>query len=98
MIVRFAAACIAALSVSMFAAPASAQPAETEAAPETAAIGGGGRPVGPAWSRSPVIAEHGMAATAFTQFLAQHIFQSTIRVRKSTIRIRKSTNILYVSF
>lgn len=64
MTVRFAAACIAALSVSMFAAPAAAQPAETEAAPETAAIGGGGRPVGPAWSRSPVIAEHGMAATA----------------------------------
>lgn len=27
-------------------------------------IGGGGRPVGAAWSRSPVYAEHGMAATA----------------------------------
>lgn len=27
-------------------------------------IGSGGRPVGEAWSRSPVIAEHGMAATA----------------------------------
>ena len=27
-------------------------------------LGAGGRPVGAAWSRSPVIAEHGMAATA----------------------------------
>ncbi|WP_425409547.1 gamma-glutamyltransferase [Hyphococcus sp.] len=27
-------------------------------------IGAGGRPVGEAWSRSPVVAEHGMAATA----------------------------------
>ncbi|OAO02146.1 gamma-glutamyltransferase [Sphingomonadales bacterium EhC05] len=27
-------------------------------------IGGGGRPVGEAWSRSPIFAEHGMAATA----------------------------------
>tara|TARA_R110001606_G_scaffold98982_3_gene218622 strand:+ start:12065 stop:13855 length:1791 start_codon:yes stop_codon:yes gene_type:complete len=43
--------------------PAAAQ--ET-AAPEkpTLDIGAGGRPVGEAWSRSPVYAQHGMAATA----------------------------------
>ena len=31
---------------------------------ETTEIGAGGRPVGKTWSRSPVYAEHGMAATA----------------------------------
>ncbi len=35
-----------------------------EARPIEQQIGAGGRPVGANWSRSPVIAEHGMAATA----------------------------------
>ena len=44
-------------------APAHAQ---KKVAPDKPAldIGGGGRPVGEAWSRSPVHAQHGMAATA----------------------------------
>lgn len=54
-------------------APAQAQttaagkPAQTEKQqprPIELQIGAGGRPVGAAWSRSPVIAPHGMAATA----------------------------------
>ena len=36
----------------------------SSAAAQTEMIGAGGRPVGAIWSRSPVIAEHGMAATA----------------------------------
>lgn len=52
----------------LFAVPASAQDAPTNPAqttPEaTAGIGPGARPVGAQWSRSPVIAPHGMAATA----------------------------------
>ena len=49
--------------VAFTVSPAAAQ--ET-AAPEkpTLDIGAGGRPVGEAWSRSPVYARHGMAATA----------------------------------
>ena len=38
--------------------------AEAETAEANDAIGAGGRPVGKAWSRSPVIAQNGMAATA----------------------------------
>lgn len=44
--------------------PASAQNAEAEAAKPVWNIGAGGRPVGEAWSRSPVYAANGMAATA----------------------------------
>ncbi|MEM1196427.1 MAG: gamma-glutamyltransferase [Pseudomonadota bacterium] len=47
----------------MLAAPHAAQEAE-EAKPVEEQIGGGGRPVGANWSRSPVIAKNGMAATA----------------------------------
>jgi len=52
---------IAALALT--ATGAQAQEAET-ARPIEQQIGAGGRPVGANWSRSPVIAEHGMAATA----------------------------------
>ncbi|MEO1167971.1 MAG: gamma-glutamyltransferase family protein [Pseudomonadota bacterium] len=38
--------------------------AQEEGAAATASIGAGGRPVGAAWSRSPVYAQNGMAATA----------------------------------
>ena len=44
-------------------APAHAQEQATPEKP-VLDIGGGGRPVGEAWSRSPVHAQHGMAATA----------------------------------
>ncbi len=43
--------------------PAQAQEAEQEDAPALE-IGAGGRPIGQGWSRSPTIAQHGMAATA----------------------------------
>jgi len=52
----------ATLSAFALAAPAVAQ--ESEARPIEQQIGAGGRPVGANWSRSPVIAQHGMAATA----------------------------------
>ncbi|AWW74035.1 gamma-glutamyltransferase [Erythrobacter sp. KY5] len=56
---RFAiAAGISALALA--AVPVFAQ----EAKPVEEQIGAGGRPVGASWSRSPVYAEHGMAATA----------------------------------
>lgn len=53
----------------LIAAPLSAQetppPAHTGTTPEaTAGIGAGARPVGAQWSRSPVVAPRGMAATA----------------------------------
>lgn len=51
----------------LIAAPLAAQqaPAHTGTTPEaTKGIGPGTRPVGAAWSRSPVVAPHGMAATA----------------------------------
>ncbi|MBO6767740.1 MAG: gamma-glutamyltransferase [Erythrobacter sp.] len=52
---------IAALALT--ATPATAQePSATPTVEEQ--IGGGGRPVGASWARSPVIAENGMAATA----------------------------------
>jgi len=38
--------------------------ADAQAKPVDQQIGAGGRPVGASWSRSPVIAPHGMAATA----------------------------------
>jgi gamma-glutamyltranspeptidase/glutathione hydrolase len=44
--------------------PLTAQEQEQEARPVEEQIGAGGRPVGAKWSRSPVIAQHGMAATA----------------------------------
>jgi len=56
------------VATALLAAPAAAQdtapnPADTR--PEaTKGIGPGARPVGAAWSRSPVVAPHGMAATA----------------------------------
>ena len=50
----------------LLATPVAAQPAEDTSATTTAetAIGAGGRPVGEPWSRSPVYAANGMAATA----------------------------------
>ena len=56
----------AAASLALLASPITAQEQEAkpEAKPLEEQIGAGGRPVGAAWSRSPVIAQHGMAATA----------------------------------
>lgn len=48
------------LALASLTVPASAQ----EQRPVEEQIGAGGRPVGANWSRSPVIAQHGMAATA----------------------------------
>ncbi|MEM9101547.1 MAG: gamma-glutamyltransferase [Pseudomonadota bacterium] len=54
-----------ALAASTLAVPLAAPlAAQEEARPVEEQIGGGGRPVGANWSRSPVIAPHGMAATA----------------------------------
>ncbi len=55
-----------ALSASLIALPATAQDdsAEPEARPVGEQIGAGGRPIGTGWSRSPVMAQNGMAATA----------------------------------
>ncbi|MDT0574567.1 gamma-glutamyltransferase [Croceicoccus sp. F390] len=50
----------AAAALALAGAPASAQ----DSRPVEQQIGAGGRPVGANWSRSPVIAGHGMAATA----------------------------------
>ena len=50
-------------SLAALATPVGAQ--DTTARPTVEdQIGGGGRPIGANWSRSPVIAQHGMAATA----------------------------------
>ncbi|GMM92761.1 gamma-glutamyltransferase [Qipengyuania sp. MTN3-11] len=46
------------------ATPGMAQDAAPDHPPIEEQIGAGGRPVGANWSRSPVIAQHGMAATA----------------------------------
>ncbi|MEO9635691.1 MAG: gamma-glutamyltransferase [Parasphingorhabdus sp.] len=46
------------------ASPAAAEDTKPAAEAPTLAIGAGGRPVGESWSRSPVHAQHGMAATA----------------------------------
>ncbi|MBE9154984.1 gamma-glutamyltransferase family protein [Cyanobium sp. LEGE 06113] len=57
-------------AAALLAVPLAAQDAQTDANPAdtrpeaTAGIGAGGRPVGASWSRSPVVAPHGMAATA----------------------------------
>lgn len=54
-------------ATALVAAPLAAQdaPAHTGTTPEaTRGIGPGARPVGAQWSRSPVVAPHGMAATA----------------------------------
>lgn len=64
---KFAALLLA--GAALLAAPALAQDAATpnpaDTRPEaTQGIGPGARPVGAAWSRSPVVAPHGMAATA----------------------------------
>jgi len=58
--------CAVMAAASLVAVPASAQEAAggPELPPVEEQIGAGGRPVGANWSRSPVIAEHGMAATA----------------------------------
>ncbi len=58
-LIHSAAAAALALTVS----PTAAQEVQ-EAKPVEEQIGGGGRPVGANWSRSPVIAQNGMAATA----------------------------------
>ncbi len=52
----------AAASIALLVSPLTAQEQETKLVEEQ--IGAGGRPVGANWSRSPVIAQHGMAATA----------------------------------
>ena len=55
----------AALLISTSALPLAAQEADTEPAiGSSETIGAGGRPIGKDWSRSPVHAQHGMAATA----------------------------------
>lgn len=58
---------IPALLLAATVLPASAQGDATEdaepAVGKSETIGAGGRPIGKAWSRSPVIASHGMAAT-----------------------------------
>ena len=53
-----------AAALTLTVAPLAAQDAEENAKPVEEQIGGGGRPVGANWSRSPVIAQNGMAATA----------------------------------
>ena len=53
---------MAAASLALLTSPLIAQ--EQEAKPVEEQIGAGGRPVGANWSRSPVIARDGMAATA----------------------------------
>lgn len=58
---RIALAGLAALALTV--SPATAQEA-SGAKPVEEQIGAGGRPIGANWSRSPVIAENGMAATA----------------------------------
>ena len=50
-------------ALALTATPALAQEAEAKR-PVEEQIGGGGRPVGANWARSPVVAQHGMAATA----------------------------------
>lgn len=61
--IRLALAGAALLASPLLAQDTAPNPAETS--PEaTAGIGPGARPVGAPWSRSPVIAPHGMAATA----------------------------------
>jgi gamma-glutamyltranspeptidase/glutathione hydrolase len=54
----------AASLLALCAAPLAAQEMQAETRPVEEQIGAGGRPVGANWSRSPVYAEHGMAATA----------------------------------
>ena len=74
--------------VALAAAPLAAQdapapnPADTRAE-ATQGIGGGARPVGAAWSRSPVIAPHGMAATA--QPLATQIALDILKAGGSAV-------------
>ncbi|MFL0356003.1 gamma-glutamyltransferase [Erythrobacter sp. GH1-10] len=61
---KLVAACAA---LTLLALPTHAQESESnaeEARPVGEQIGAGGRPVGAIWSRSPVHAQHGMAATA----------------------------------
>lgn len=50
-------------ALALTATPALAQEAEAKR-PVEEQIGAGGRPVGANWARSPVVAQHGMAATA----------------------------------
>ena len=50
---------------------------------EPQAIGPGGRPVGESWSRSPVYAQHGMAATA--QPLASQIAIDILKIGGSAV-------------
>ena len=50
-------------ALALTAMPATAQETAEQPAIEQQ-IGAGGRPVGANWARSPVIAQHGMAATA----------------------------------
>ena len=80
-------------ALALIAAPAAAQeqdaaadqaaPAATQKPPFTDSIGPGGRPVGAAWSRSPVYAAHGMAATA--QPLASQIAIDILKAGGSAV-------------
>ena len=60
-------------AMALMATPATAQEAleAQQAKPVEEQIGGGGRPVGANWSRSPVYAENGMAALKFSFTLIQ---------------------------
>ncbi len=57
-------AILASVTALALAATPSAAQEETQQPTVEEQIGGGGRPVGANWSRSPVVARHGMAATA----------------------------------
>ncbi|MEO1729591.1 MAG: gamma-glutamyltransferase [Pseudomonadota bacterium] len=53
-----------AAALALTVSPLVAQDSEEKAKPVEEQIGAGGRPIGANWSRSPVIAQNGMAATA----------------------------------
>lgn len=57
-------ALILSASLTMFAQPSLAQEQPVKLRPVAEQIGAGGRPAGASWSRSPVYARNGMAATA----------------------------------
>ncbi|MEP3226031.1 MAG: gamma-glutamyltransferase [Parasphingorhabdus sp.] len=73
----------AACALMLTAVPVSAQPQEAGATKPVLDIGGGGRPVGEAWSRSPIYAANGMAATAHP--LASQIAIDTLKKGGSAV-------------